>query len=619
MATQSPLYTIGRDAVMQLTSLQGELLPYRRTVKFQHKFGVAEEDYKVTVDIPSTAYSMHVKNDKQYVSLSSTILPNATFFGWYSPDVGEQTYENWNYQNGQKWEGHIATAPEYFDPTYKVESIQSTLTVMMHNPAIPPEFDMDNPNFNWEEYEQWRQENPGIPERVPRPLHQITLWFHSAEGYEDEVDLEFDFLKNDNKATYWIDKPDEYDVKFEDLLKNLGPYMFNLPVTIDLSQENYNLPSVPSKYKVLLPVKPNSIFQVGKLVGFNQMNWEIQCDCRDSSFPQLLSDGCFTCTNNNPLFNGNTGPYFFINLPSVEKLPNIRREGYRYLYGVSFPYIFPANGGQGNGMDLQGDLLNLIVEAFFAEYPNDSSVRFLYAPYPSYAPYTELDMSSIRGLTYHPRSIIWFPKKLVQIPRDRLRLESIDSFKRLQKMFSPGWSEWDDGTYVYTEGKWKILDIPLWKDETVSGQSYLFSINDSANNQRDIITSAITFNYEKDYTVKSPLEIRIGSRKLDWANETDLVVKDAETYNLYKGKPYLITDENAIGYYPFTRKSIVDLFNSLPPVESGVSATIILDYYYRVDVAQNTDEGGWNSLTDEEIAIATTKGYTVTITNRSET
>ena len=92
----------------------------------------------------------------------------------------------------------------------------------------------------------------------------------------------------------------------------------------------------------------------------------------------------------------------------------------------------------------------------------------------------------------------------------------------------------------------------------------------------------------------------------------DKYVKDKPTYNALKNDPDWFTNVPELSR--FNHQSCVNLINSLPDTsvylatQSGATNSVIL-YPYG---GQNTDEGGCDQLTEEEIAVATVKGWTIT-------
>lgn len=113
-----------------------------------------------------------------------------------------------------------------------------------------------------------------------------------------------------------------------------------------------------------------------------------------------------------------------------------------------------------------------------------------------------------------------------------------------------------------------------------------------------VYTGWIKSDYEADF--------------LTYSNITsDKKVINSSDYNRLKNDPDWYTTNYR--YSRFNRTSAVELFNSLPNTKSYVTSsapnTIKLWYYS----GESTDGGGMSSLTSSEIAIATNKGWTVTL------
>lgn len=88
-------------------------------------------------------------------------------------------------------------------------------------------------------------------------------------------------------------------------------------------------------------------------------------------------------------------------------------------------------------------------------------------------------------------------------------------------------------------------------------------------------------------------------------------IKDAESYALYKNDPNAwVSSTDLIGdeWSWFGHDSFVEFLRSLPDVSSGSNNTIT-----NVDgnLGKRTDQGAISTITDEEIAIATNKGWTI--------
>jgi hypothetical protein len=93
----------------------------------------------------------------------------------------------------------------------------------------------------------------------------------------------------------------------------------------------------------------------------------------------------------------------------------------------------------------------------------------------------------------------------------------------------------------------------------------------------------------------------------DIANGIIPRVTNDEEYAQYKDGEYWTTD---IAYSHYNKIAVLETFNSLPNV-SNFSRTMKIQL--KGDMGSATDGGAINTLTEEEIAVATAKGWTVTI------
>lgn len=84
-------------------------------------------------------------------------------------------------------------------------------------------------------------------------------------------------------------------------------------------------------------------------------------------------------------------------------------------------------------------------------------------------------------------------------------------------------------------------------------------------------------------------------------------VIDDVTYNQYKNEEYWFTEK--VEYSRYNHDSAVNTINSLPDVSSGTGNTI----KFKGEAGSATDGGAINTLTEEEIAVASAKGWTVTL------
>lgn len=93
----------------------------------------------------------------------------------------------------------------------------------------------------------------------------------------------------------------------------------------------------------------------------------------------------------------------------------------------------------------------------------------------------------------------------------------------------------------------------------------------------------------------------------NYGNSLQVIYND-ETYQLYKNHPDATVQQYA-EYSRYNKASAIRTINSLPDVSaSGGTNTI----KFLGNAGSKTDEGAINTMTEEEIAVATAKGWTVT-------
>ena len=88
----------------------------------------------------------------------------------------------------------------------------------------------------------------------------------------------------------------------------------------------------------------------------------------------------------------------------------------------------------------------------------------------------------------------------------------------------------------------------------------------------------------------------------------DKEVTDAESYEALKNDPDWFTTK--IGYSRYNHDSAVETINSLPDCSSSGGTNTIK---FNGQSGELTDGGAINTLTEEEIAVAAAKGWTVTL------
>ena len=90
-----------------------------------------------------------------------------------------------------------------------------------------------------------------------------------------------------------------------------------------------------------------------------------------------------------------------------------------------------------------------------------------------------------------------------------------------------------------------------------------------------------------------------------YGNSIDKLVEDDTTYQALKNDPDWWTGD--INYSRYNKLSAIETINSLPDVTSGSGNTIT----FKGEAGALTDGGAINTLTEEEIAVAAAKGWTV--------
>ena len=156
----------------------------------------------------------------------------------------------------------------------------------------------------------------------------------------------------------------------------------------------------------------------------------------------------------------------------------------------------------------------------------------------------------------------------------------------------------------------------------------LIVLNTATANANIFQNSFYKMNRLKELTFETkvdlmPLEWNLSNQYMDltyyvgWGTSSDLQlyyysyncsnkeVTDDETYQALKNDPDWFTCDKV--YSRYNHDSAVNTINSLPDCSSGSGNTIKFDG----DAGSKTDGGAINTLTEEEIAVATAKGWTV--------
>ena len=94
----------------------------------------------------------------------------------------------------------------------------------------------------------------------------------------------------------------------------------------------------------------------------------------------------------------------------------------------------------------------------------------------------------------------------------------------------------------------------------------------------------------------------------DFTQETE--VTDAATYQTLKNQNYWTKLPE---YSRYNHTSMVETINSLPKILKIGSEAQINTISFSATQGDSTDEGGASNLTEEELAVASAKGWTVSI------
>jgi hypothetical protein len=171
----------------------------------------------------------------------------------------------------------------------------------------------------------------------------------------------------------------------------------------------------------------------------------------------------------------------------------------------------------------------------------------------------------------------------------------------------------------------EALDVPVYLGHTVAVTANLFQ---STLNYAFRLKN---FTFELDPNTNAPYEVKWKTQTLDFTNTTgwssnyyselttynsgitaDKEVKDDATYQALKNDPDWFARE--VEYCRYNHDSAVETINSLPDTSAYLaSAGGTNTIKFKGAAGSSTDGGAINTLTAEEIAVATAKGWTVTL------
>lgn len=216
----------------------------------------------------------------------------------------------------------------------------------------------------------------------------------------------------------------------------------------------------------------------------------------------------------------------------------------------------------------------------------------------------ELDFTYINQQNFiNLTSIFYYCKKLMEIPQGLItNLKSIARSNIFSNRFA----------YCYNLNKIHKLGIA---DSYTSMSSNNFNNTFYSNKTLKELTfdtqengDAYIFSNWNKQTIDLSNNIGYGENNgtiNDEYNEHKVI--DDVTYNQYKNEEYWFTTK--VEYSRYNHDSAVNTINSLPDVSAGTGNTI----KFKGDAGSKTDGGAINTLTEEEIAVASAKGWTVTL------
>lgn len=606
MAKQEQLYTIGRDAVMQLTSVLPELYKYKRIETVDKVFGEEAEDFVYRIEMPPN-----------HAYVLNCVKGYYLFDSWQDYNNPDQEYSYIQFRANGVDDGmnitnlswHVSPIPYYY------QAYVPSFTKF--NPAIPEEFDYMNPNFDWSAFEEWKREHPDIPEYIPRDdIDFIDIYFHSPAGSKDELHITMDFVNSNNRSVYWINKPDEVDVDFQKVLDNIQPKVIQpawtgqniLPIRLSLTANNGNGIKIdPEFLQTELAQTPTStIMRFGTYCGFT--GDKVQIDCNNLRLINFVGAAFLNTFNASP---GSSKAYddVFINMDYPDNFSDHVRVS---TCGINHPYILQPGS---RGAWVFNELITKQIDAYLA---SESTSPFYFNPSPIIIDdYGNVKIDTYPG-GYDDGALIMprdckFDERLVRLPNINIGSGYASNIVRMIcNPLSGG------------EGYWKVNNIPVFNIGKLRTEKFSIFMEFEPMNDYKISPKEVTFAVGEGAKLDSDIIIvfRAWTPYFMSPNAKFPYVYDDETYNLYKDQPYICggdyNDAEIIArgsdYYAFNRESAVKLFNSLPPMAEGYKGTI---NFVRYDDNSNpgckTGENmGWDDIADEEIAVATERGWTVT-------
>lgn len=299
-------------------------------------------------------------------------------------------------------------------------------------------------------------------------------------------------------------------------------------------------------------------------------------------------------------------------IPHSESLDSTSNRGYRY--------------------QIIKDLSNIIINCREGNYTTSSNMF-------SEARYLEKFPTLVNFMPKSLNKFFYNCKKLQEIPEsfyeswsvngvsyqggiingcENLRKAPIGLFKKLQNVNYD--SYYDCYSYACFSGCYKlpeVLNFPFPK--RMPTETWANLLDDFLYNTYSL--SRFTFEAEAaDVVNKTHNSITLNfTENVGYTNGywpegfySDKRISDANTYAKLKDNPESWTSH--LEYCKYNKTSAVETINSLPVVQKASSTednTFIIKF--KGDAGSATDGGAINTMTEEEIAVATSKGWTVTL------
>ena len=199
-----------------------------------------------------------------------------------------------------------------------------------------------------------------------------------------------------------------------------------------------------------------------------------------------------------------------------------------------------------------------------------------------------------------------------------LRKAPIGLFKKLQdKNYNDNYGCYSYQCFYYCQKLPEVLNFPFPK--YMPSSTWINPFDSFVNNTYSL--SRFTFEAEAAdvvHKIRNSITLNfteaVGYTGGYWPGgfTSDKEISDAETYAKLKDNPESWTTK--LEYCNYNKTSAVETINSLPVVQKANSTdnnTFIIKF--KGDAGSATDGGAINTMTEEEIAVATSRGWTVTL------